>query len=131
MPDVDQPFLGQLLRDVSSDLRALGTVTAQLAQAEVGAATSTLKLALILGAIGIVVVVGGVLVLLSALVLTAMALGLPPWAAAASVALILIGIGVGMAWMCLTRLRRVEWTLRETRASLMETWQWLKTETSR
>ena len=76
----------------------------------------------------VVIVMGGLLVLLSALVLIAIALGLPPWAAATVVALVMIGAGAGVIYLCITRLRHVEFDLRHTRRSVKETVAWLKAQ---
>src|SRR5262245_3654723 len=97
--------LRELLGDLSSELYALGAQTAALARAELRAASATLKLSLLLGAVGLLLAVAGSLVLLTALVLIAIALGMPPWAAAVSVGLVLCAGGGLAVWLCVARLR--------------------------
>jgi hypothetical protein len=65
-------------------------------------------------------------VVVAALVLVAIALGLPAWAAASLVGVLLVVAGAGTIQAFLTKLRRVRLNLHETRASVTETIQWLK-----
>ena len=102
--------------------------TVGLARAEINTAVRSTLLYVAIAAGAVVVVIGGLLVLLSALVLIAIALGLPPWAAASLVGILLVGAGAGTAYACVTKLRQVEFDLRHTRRSVKETLGWLKTQ---
>jgi hypothetical protein len=82
-----------LLLSLSRDLRLLLDQTAGLARAEIQTAVRSTVFYLAIAGGGVVTAIGGLLVLLSAFVLIAIALGLPPWAAATVVALLMIGAG--------------------------------------
>jgi hypothetical protein len=73
------PALRELFGAVSEDLRALVSQTTELARLEVATATSALVTSVVGVALSLVIVLGGVGVLMSALVLIAIALGLPAW----------------------------------------------------
>jgi hypothetical protein len=118
------------LRALSRDLRRLLEQTMGLARTEINTAVQSVLLYVAIAAGAVVVAIGGLLVLLSALVLIAVALGLPPWAAATLVGLLLVGAGAGTAYACVTKLRQVECDLRHTRRSVKETLGWLKTQTT-
>jgi hypothetical protein len=123
----DYSFRAHLL-SVSSDLRLLLEQTVGLARTEINAAVQSTLLYVGIAAAAVVVVIGGLLVLLGALVLVAIALGLPPWAAATLVGVLLVGAGAGTVYVCVTKLRQVEFSLRHTRRSMKETLGWLKTQ---
>jgi hypothetical protein len=125
MPQGDHAFR-PLLLSLSQDLRRLLDETLGLARAEITTALRSTLFYVAVAAAAVVIVLGGLLVLVSALVLMAIALGLPPWAAATVVALILIGGGAGLAYFCVTKLRQVEFDLQHTRRSVKETVAWLK-----
>jgi hypothetical protein len=127
MPYGDHSFR-PLLLSLSRDLRLLMNQTVALARAEINAAVRSTSFYVAVAAGGLVIVVGGLLVLLSAFVLIAIALGLPPWAAATVVALVMIVAGAATAYVCLTRLKHVEFDLRHTRRSAKETLAWLKSQ---
>ena len=122
-----RPLRG-LLGDLSVDLRLLWTQTVHLAQAELRAAVSGLAISAAGLAAGALVVFVGFLVLIAAVVLGAIALGLPPWAAAAIVGLVIAVAGGVTIQMCLTRLKGLHLDLRDTRESVAETITWLKTQ---
>jgi hypothetical protein len=117
-----------LLLSLSRDVRLLLDQTVGLARAEINTAVrSTLFYVAVAGG-AVVTVIGGLLVLVSAFVLIAIALGLPPWAAATLVALLMIGAGAGVTYLCIARLRHLEFDLRHTRRSVKETLAWLKAQ---
>jgi len=122
------PALRQLLGAASEDLKALASQTLALARLEFAAATSALVTSVLGVAISLVIVLGSVGVLMSALVLIAIALGLPAWAAATAVGLVLAIAGALSARRFLGQARSVSFTLSETRESIKETIEWMKTQ---
>ena len=122
------PALRELFGAVSEDLRALVSQTTELARLEIAAATSALVTSVVGVALSLVIVLGGIGVLMSALVLIAIALGLPAWAAATAVGLVLAIGGALSARRFLGKARSVSITLSETRESITETIEWLKTQ---
>lgn len=122
------PALRELFGAVSEDLRALVSQTTELARLEIAAATSALVTSVVGIALSLVIVLGGIGVLMSALVLIAIALGLPAWAAATAVGLVLAIGGALSARRFLGKARSVSITLSETRESITETIAWLKTQ---
>ncbi len=122
------PALRQLLGAASEDLQALASQTLALARLEFAAATSALVTSVLGVAISLVIVLGSVGVLMSALVLIAIALGLPAWAAATAVGLVLAIAGALSARRFLGQARSVSFTLSETRESIKETIEWMKTQ---
>ena len=122
------PALRELFGAVSEDLRALVSQTSELARLEIAAATSALVTSVVGVALSLVIVLGGIGVLMSALVLIAIALGLPAWAAATAVGLVLAIGGALSARRFLGKARSVSITLSETRESITETIEWLKTQ---
>ncbi len=128
---MDSRSLRELLTDLSGDVRLLCTQTIGLAKAEVNAATSTIAVSLAGIAAGAAIAIAGLLVLVSALVLIAIALGLPPWAAALLVGVLLTAGGAFTAQLFVARLRTVQLDLRETRASIAETVEWLRAQTTK
>ena len=125
------PSLGQLLGSVSADLNTLASLTIALARLEVGAATSALARPAVGLSVSILIAIAGSGVLVSALVLIAVALGLPAWAAATLVGFVLTAGGALSARYFAGRLRRTELDLRETRDSIRETLEWLKTQSGK
>ena len=122
------PALRELFGAVSEDLRALVSQTIALARLEFAAATSALVTSVVGVALSLVIVLGGIGVLMSALVLIAIALGFPAWAAATGVGLVLAIGGALSARRFLGKARSVSVTLSETRESIKETIEWLKTQ---
>ena len=122
------PALRELFGAVSEDVRALVSQTTELARLEIAAATSALVTSVVGIALSLVIVLGGIGVLMSALVLIAIALGLPAWAAATAVGLVLAIGGALSARRFLGKARSVSITLSETRESITETIEWLKTQ---
>jgi len=122
------PALRQLLGAASEDLQALASQTLALARLEFAAATSALVTSVVGVAVSLVIVLGSVGVLMSALVLIAIALGLPAWAAATAVGLVLAIAGALSARRFLGQARSVSFTLSETRESIKETIEWMKTQ---
>ncbi len=122
------PALRQLLGAASEDLQALASQTLALARLEFAAATSALVTSVLGVAISLVIVLGSVGVLMSALVLIAIALGLPAWAAASTVGIVLAIGGALSARRFLGQARSVSFTLSETRESIKETIEWMKTQ---
>ena len=120
--------LRQLLGAASEDLQALISQTIALARLEFASATSALVTSVVGVAVSLVVVLGSVGVLMSALVLIAIALGLPAWAAATAVGLVLAIGGALSARRFLGQAQSVSFTLSETRESIKETIEWLKTQ---
>ena len=129
--DPRAPSFGQLLGAVSADLRTLVSQTVALGRLEVGAATSAVAWSAVGISVSILIALAGCSVLVSALVLAAIALGLPAWVGAMLVGLVLTTAGVLSARHFLGRARHIEFRLRETRHSIGETLEWLKTQATR
>jgi hypothetical protein len=129
MADSDRS-LRRLLPALSADLQLLCGQTLALARVE---ASSVLRSTLLYVAVaigGVALAAGGFLVLLGALVLIAVALGLPPWVAATGVGLLLVIAGAVTAYFCVAGLKQLGFTLPHTRRSLEETFAWLKAQTT-
>jgi phosphoglycerol transferase MdoB-like AlkP superfamily enzyme len=122
------PAFSQLFKAVSADLGALASHTVALARLEFSTAISTVAWSTAGVIAGVLIALIGLLVFAGALVLIAVALGLPPWAAALVVAVVLIAAGGGTALYFVNGLRSAHLTLSETRNSLKETLEWLKQE---
>ena len=121
--------LSQLLGDVSNDLRVLAAQTVELARLESGVAISALMASAAGIAVSLALTIGGAGVLVSALVLIAIALGLPAWVAATTVGFALTIGGALSTRHFVRKARGVELTLRQTRDSVLETMEWLKRRT--
>ena len=118
--------LRQLLGAVSADLRTLGAQILALARVELHSATAALVWSAVGLSAAIVIGLAGVGVLVSALVLTAIALGLPPWAAATLIGFALTVAGALSARYFVGQLANVDLSLSATRASITETLDWLR-----
>ena len=127
--DLDHRSVPQLLAALSADLRVLLAETVGLARAEVQTAASALAMSIAGIVAGAVVLITGLLVLVAALVLIAIVLGLPPWAAALLVGVLLSGAGAVTISAFLAKLKLVKYNLEETRRSVTETLAWLKSQT--
>jgi hypothetical protein len=121
-----RPALGTRFAEISSDLALLGLHALALAKAEGRTATraALIAVATALGALG--VAISGALTLVSALVLIAIALGLPPWAAALVIGGALTVGGAVALQIALDMLRRVRFEFPETRSAMAESVEWLK-----
>ena len=123
------PSLRQLLNGISTDVHLLAAQTLALARVEASTAASTLAWSGVGVLAGGFVAAAGAAVLVSALVLILIALGLPAWAASTLVGVVLTAGGALSARFFVSAIRRTELGLKETRASLRETLEWLKLQT--
>jgi hypothetical protein len=123
------PSLASLLNGISTDVQLLASQTLTLARLEVSTAVSTLAWSAIGVLASVFLAFAGAGVLVSALVLTLVALGLPGWAASLIVGVVLIGAAAISARHFIVAARNAELGLRETRESLRETMEWLKLQT--
>jgi len=128
---VNEPLSRRPLREVlvaiSRDLFLLIGQLVSIAKAELGAVVGAVRNGVLVATVGVALLLCGVLTLVTALILIAVALGLPPWAAALTVGVALtlaggvaIQIGVGSV-------RRVELEFAETRAAVTEGVEWVRT----
>jgi hypothetical protein len=117
-----------LLQALTQDLQLLIAQTVTLARGEAAGAVWSTVLYLGIALAGACMALGGVLVLLSALVLIAIALGLPPWAAAATVGLLIVLIGAGTTYFCVVSLSQIRFDLPRTRRSVQDTVAWLSAQ---
>ena len=123
------PSLRDLLNGISTDVQLLVSQTLTLARLELSAGASKLTWSAV-GALTSVLVAGaGAAVLVSALVLTLIAAGIPAWAASTVVGLTLTGAGAIGARHFFDAMRQAELGLKETRESVRETMEWLKLQT--
>ena len=120
------PPLKELLNDISMDVRLLASQTLGLARFELATTVSTLMWAAVGVVVSALVAIAGLGVLVSALVLILIAIGLPPWAAATAVAVMLIVSGAVAARYFVGLVHGAELGMKETRESLRETIEWLK-----
>lgn len=123
---LDSATLRPLLQTLSREVRVLVGQTHVLVRAEVSGTARSMRTALIGLVAGVALVIGGLLVTLSALVLIAIAVGLPAWAAATLVAVLLVAGGGALVWWYGGLLSEVDLTLPRTRQSMSETIEWLK-----
>ena len=128
--DLDSRPVGQILASLSQDMALLVAQTAGLARAELRSTASALAMSIAGLAAGALIAIVGGLALVSALVLIAVALGLPAWAASALVGALLTAAGAVTVRASLTKLQRVRFDLHETRRSITETLTWLKAQTA-
>ena len=103
----------------------------RLGRREFGASLSAIAWAAGGLVVSVLAVVAGCAALVSAVILGAIALGLPPWASALIVGLALAAGGAGLARYFVGRLGTVDVTLKETRQSIKETFVWVKTQSNR
>ena len=123
------PSLRGLLIAISRDVHVLASQTLTLARLEAAAAASKLAWFAV-GILASVFVAGaGAAVLVSALVLILIAVGVPAWAASTLVGFVLTVGGALGARHFVNALRQTELGLKETRANLRETIEWLQQQT--
>jgi Putative Actinobacterial Holin-X, holin superfamily III len=123
------PPLRELLNGISTDVQLLASQTLTLARLETSTAASKLAWSAAGLLASVLVTVAGAAVLVSALVLTLIALGLPAWAASTLVGVTLTGAGAIAANYSVGSIRSAELGMKETRESLRETIEWLKLQT--
>jgi hypothetical protein len=123
------PSLKDLLNGISTDVQLLASQTVALARLEVSAATSKLLWSALGVLASVFVAIAGAAVLVSAMVLTLIAVGVPAWAASSLVGFVLTGGGVLFARHFVSAISQTELGLKETRESLRETIEWLKQQT--
>ena len=123
------PALRDLLNGISTDVQLLASQTLTLARLEVSAAASKLAWSAMGVLASMFVAVAGAAVLVSALVLILVAIGLPAWAASTLVGVMLTGVAAISARHFIGAVRNAELGIKETRASLRETMEWLKLQT--
>ena len=128
--DLDRRPVRQILASLSQDAALLLAQTAGLARAELRSTASALAMSIAGLAAGALIAIVGGLALVSALVLVAVALGLPAWAASALVGAGLTAAGTVTVRASLRKLQRVRFDLQETRRSITETLTWLKAQTA-
>lgn len=128
MSTSSKPGVSDLFREISADLTSLASHTVALARLEISNTIATISWSAVGILAGLVIAFGGFSVLVTALVLVAIALGLPPWAAALLVGVALMAAGAGTIGYFVNNLRNAQLTLKNTRDSLKETMEWLKHE---
>src|SRR5436190_21009197 len=109
------PSLAGLLNGISTDVQVLASQTLALARLEISAAVSTLAWSAIGVLASVFLAFAGAAVLVSALVLTLVALGLPGWAASLIVGVVLIGAAAISARHFIVAARSAELGMKETR----------------
>jgi hypothetical protein len=126
-PVTPRRLIRETLAAISADLMLLVAQLTAIAKAEVGVAVGAARGGLVVATAGAALLVFGALTLVAALVLAAIALGLPPWAAALVVGVFLtLGGGVAVS-VGLESIRRVRVQFPETRGALTDGVEWLKT----
>jgi hypothetical protein len=122
-----EPRLRSRFAAISEDLALLCLHTLALAKSEGRTATRAAVIALATAAGALAVAISGALTLVSALVLVAISLGLPPWAAALVVGGALTLGGLVALQIAVEMLRRVRFEFPETRSAMAESAEWLRT----
>ena len=117
----------ETLAAISSDLLLAVAQLAAIARAEVGVAVGAARGGLVVATAGAALLIFGVLTLVAALVLAAIALGLSPWAAALLIGVLLTLAGGVAVTVGLESIRRVRLQFPETRGALTDGVEWLKT----
>jgi len=117
----------ETLAAISADLMLLFAQLAAIAKAEIGVAVAAARSGVVLATAGAALLIFGALTLVAAMVLAAIALGLPPWAAALLVGTLLtLGGGVAVS-VGVESIRRVRLQFPETRGAVTDGVEWLKT----
>ena len=119
--------LGEVLAAISRDLLLLMGQLASLAKAELGVVVGVIRNSVLVATVGVALLLCGALTLVTALVLIAVALGLPPWAAALVVGVVLTLAGGVAIQIGVASVRRVPLEFTETRAAVTEGVEWMKT----
>ena len=119
--------LRDIFTAISRDLWLLVSQLAGIAKAELGSAVSGVRNGLFVATAGAVLLLFGGLTLVAALVLIAVALGLPAWAGALAVGVLLVLGGVVAIQVGVGSVTRVRLEFPETRGAVTESVQWLKT----
>ena len=130
MPDKGEKSIGELVSEVTLELRTLFRQELDLFTTEMREKITNITIDAAGIALGVMMVYFGSLALLAALVL-AVATFLPPWGAALLVAAALIGAGVVLILNRRKDLAQLEKKPEQTMDTLKETVQWAKTLRSR
>lgn len=126
-PVIPRRPVRETLAAISSDLLLAVAQLAAIARAEVGVAVGAARGGLVVATAGAALLIFGVLTLVAALVLAAIALGLSPWAAALLIGVLLTLAGGVAVTVGLESIRRVRLQFPETRGALTDGVEWLKT----
>jgi membrane protein len=121
--------LGQLLTELSDEIRTLVRQEVQLARIELGEKVGQAKRGAAFVTAGALLAYGALLAVVGAVVLGLVALGVPPWAAALVGALAAGGTGYLLVRMGLTALKPGELVPQQTIDALKEDAPWLKSQT--
>jgi hypothetical protein len=124
---LDRRPLWEIFTAISRDLFLLVSQLASIAKAELGSAVSGVRNGVFVATAGAVLLLFGGLTLVAALVLIAVALGLPAWAGALAVGIVLVLGGGAAIQVGVGSVRRVQLEFPETRGAVTESVQWLKT----
>ena len=123
----DRRPLREVFAAISRDLVLLVAQLAGIAKAELGSAAGAVRSGVVVATVGATLLLFGGLTLVAALVLIAVALGLPAWASALTVGVVLV-LGGGVAIQVgVGSVRRVRLEFPETRGAVTESVEWLKT----
>lgn len=124
---VDPRPVRDIVATISRDLLLLVEQLTTLARTEIGLAVGGARSGAVTVAIGVALLICGALTLVSALVLIANALGLPPWASALAIGALLTVAGGVTLQIGVGAIRGIRLTLPETRGALTDGVEWLKT----
>jgi Putative Actinobacterial Holin-X, holin superfamily III len=111
--NADDRSLGSLISGLLQDLRLLVTQEIDLAKRELNEKVSVISRSAVSIVIGAVLAIGGVFVLIAALVLV-LALFMPAWVAAFVLALVLLGVGGLVLFLGVQKLRTMKYIPERT-----------------
>ena len=120
--------IGEMFAELSRETRTLIQQEVQLAKTELSEKASLFASGAGLIVAGGLVAYGGLLALIAAAVLTLIAFGLPPWAAALLGGILVIGIGYLLIRSGVDALKPQQLAPNKTVETLKEDAQWLKAQ---
>jgi hypothetical protein len=125
----DDRTVGEMLAELSREVRTLVQQEILLAKTELGDKASKLVQSAALVVIGGLIAYGGVLAIIAAVVLGLVAAGVPAAVAAGLGGVVVAAVGYLLFRSGLSALRRQEWRPSQTMESLKEDAQWLRVQT--
>lgn len=127
----DTRSIGELFSELTREVTTLLRKEFELARLELSTTASRVASRLGVIVLGAVLACAGLFTIVAALVLVAVELGMPAWAAALVVGVVVLGAGGVMAQQALSALRREDLAPRETVRSLKENAEWAKAQAGR
>jgi hypothetical protein len=127
--NTDPRTLGAMFADLTRETRALVQQELQLAKTELAQNASRMTGTVTMIVAGGLIVYGGLLAIVAAVVLGLIAIGLAAWAAALLGGVVIAGIGYALVRAGMSSFKPRDLTPRQTIETLKEDARWLKTQT--